>query len=311
MIIDVHTHTPSHRGPVPEAERVLNDKWRPDRVVVASNSWADYDDACAAADVTIAFNIAVDNPVGATGLPADPRRVNESTADFAAADPGRRIGFMSVHPDAPGCTREVERCQSELGLAGIKLAPNYQLFDPLGGPAHELYALAARRGLPVIIHQGASPIRAAQLRYAHPLLMDEVAIAHPELRLVLAHMGHPWQRDTIVTIRKHPHVYADISAMVFRPWSLYESLRLATEWGVTHKLLFGSDFPLATPLETITGLRAVNTILDGTSLPRVPAELIEDIISRDTLAALGIAHPPQAPVPRPAPRPTREEDARD
>jgi hypothetical protein len=288
MIIDVHTHTPSHVGLVPEPERVVNHKWRPDRPVMASNSWTDYDSACSAADVTIAFNIAVRDPVGSTGIPADPERINESTARFVEAAPERRIGFMSVDPNSPSCLDEVRRCRFELNLVGIKLAPNYQRFDPLGDAARRLFGVASDMGLPIVIHQGASPIRDAPLRNAHPLLMDELAIAFPEVRMVIAHMGHPWQRDTIVTIRKHPHLYADVSALIFRPWSLYEALRLATEWGVTQKLLFGSDFPLATPAETIEGLRAVNRILEGTSLPRVPADLIEDIIHADALGALGI-----------------------
>src|SRR5262249_43391983 len=165
--------------------------WRPDREVVSTNSWADYDAACAAADVTIAFNIAVADPVGATGIPSDPARINESTAEFVAANPAARIGFMSVDPGAPSCLDEVERCSSDLNLVGIKLAPNYQRFDPLGDPARRLFALASKLRLPIMIHQGASPIREAELRYAHPLLMDEVAIAFPELRVVLAHMGHP------------------------------------------------------------------------------------------------------------------------
>ncbi len=296
MIVDVHTHTPSHRSAVPPDEQVVNQAWRPDRAVVASNSWDDYDQACSAADLTIAFNIAVDDPVGKTGIPSDPARINESTAEFVAAAPDRRIGFMSVDPNAPDCLDDVERCRFELGLVGIKLAPNYQRFDPLGERAHRLFALASELQLPIMIHQGASPIREAELRFTHPLLMDEIAIAHPALRVVLAHMGHPWQKDTIVTIRKHPNLYADVSALVFRPWSLYEALRVATEWGVTHKLLLGSDFPLATPGETIDGLRGVNAILEGTSLPRVPPELIEQIIHADALAALGL--------PRPSPVPT-------
>jgi predicted TIM-barrel fold metal-dependent hydrolase len=289
VIVDVHTHTPSHVSAVPDEERVVNNKWRPDRPVVASNSWADYDAACAAADVTIAFNIAVEDPVRTTGIPSEPGRVNESTAAFVAAGPDRRIGFMSVDPNAAGALDEIERCHFDLKLRGIKLAPNYQRFDPLGEPARAVFALASKLGLPIMIHQGASPIREAELRYAHPLLMDEIAITFPELHVVLAHMGHPWQRDTIVTIRKHPHLYADVSALVFRPWSLYEALRLATEWGVTEKLLLGSDFPLATSAETIAGLRGVNKILEGTALPPVPAELVEGIIHADALGALGLA----------------------
>lgn len=290
MIVDVHTHTPTHREAVPDDERLAYGLWRPDRDVVTTNSWADYDRAVAAADVSIVFNIAVPDPLAATGIPNDPSRVNDSTAEFAAADPGRRIGFLSVDPTAPGALDEVERSRS-LGLRGIKLGPNYQHFDPLDPHALALYAYAESHGLPILFHQGASPVRDAPLRYAHPLAMDEIAIRHPELRVVMAHMGHPWQRDTIVTIRKHPHVYADVSALPYRPWSFYECLRLAAEWGAMAKLLLGSDFPIATPGETIAALRGVNDIVEGTRLPRVPEEQIEALIVRDALAALGLDRP--------------------
>jgi predicted TIM-barrel fold metal-dependent hydrolase len=297
VIVDVHTHTPSHVDVVSESERLVNFKWRPDRPVVATNTWADYDEACSAADCTVVFNIAVKDAISTTGIPSSPAGVNESTAQFVASAPSRRIGFMSVDPNSPDCLDEVQRCRFELGLVGIKLAPNYQRFDPLGPQARAVFHLASELGLPIVIHQGASPIRDAPLRIAHPLLMDEVAIAFPRLRLVIAHMGHPWQRDTIVTIRKHPNLFADVSALIFRPWSLYESLRLAVEWGVTDKLLFGSDFPLATTAETIDGLRGVNDILEGTRLPRVPEQALEGIIHADSLAALGIALAGSEPTP--------------
>ena len=212
MIVDVHTHTPTHRGPVPAGERVVFDHWRNDRPVVTTNSWADYEAAQADADVSIAFNIAVADPLAATGLPFDPDSCNDATAAFVADAAERRIGFMGVDPRRPDVLDEVERCV-ELRLAGIKLAPNYQGFDPLGDEARRLYAYAAERGLPILFHQGTSPIRDAPIRYAHPLVMDEIAIAHPDLRVVMAHMGHPWPRETVVVIRKHPHVYADVSSL--------------------------------------------------------------------------------------------------
>ena len=121
--------------------------------------------------------------------------------------------------------------------------------------------------------------------------MDEIAIAFPELRIVMAHLGHPWQADTMTVIRKHPHVYADVSAGFYRPWSFYSAMRLMTEWGVLDKLLFGSDFPVATPSETIDGLRAVNDIPARSGLPRMPEDAIEAIIERDALACLGLEQP--------------------
>ena len=283
-MIDAHTHVPTHRDTVPPDELVVNAKWRPDRPVAATTTWHEYEHAFADVEVAISFTIALDRTREDTGL-------NDAVAAFVAADPGRRIGFLSVHPELEGARDEVVRATEELGLKGIKLGPNYQIFDPLGEAALRLYDLAERRNLPIMFHQGASPVRDAPLRYAHPLLMDEIAIRFPDLRIVMAHMGHPWQRETIVTIRKHPHVYADVSALFYRPWSLYEGLRLATEWGALGKLLFGSDYPIATPAETAAGLLRVNDPIAGTALPPVPLDAIEELIERDPLPLLGLERP--------------------
>jgi predicted TIM-barrel fold metal-dependent hydrolase len=283
-MIDIHSHVPTHREVVPADELVVNAKWRPDRPVAATTTWADYEHAFADVEVSAAFTIARDRT-------RVDRALNDRVAEFVAAAPTRRIGFLSVHPEVDGALDELERARTDLGLKGIKLGPNYQVFDPLGDAALRVYEIAERHGLPVLFHQGASPVREAPLRYAHPLLMDEIAIRYPELRVVMAHMGHPWQRETIVTIRKHPHVYADVSALFYRPWSFYEGLRLATEWGALDKLLFGSDFPIATPAETAAGLRAVNDPIAGTKLPPVPLDAIEALIERDPLPLLGLEHP--------------------
>lgn len=287
MIVDVHTHTPTHREAVPPNERLVFEDWRNDRPVITTNSWTDFDTAQRAADISIVFNIAVTDPLASTGLPYDPETCNDATAAFVADAPDRRIGFMSVDPRRPGVIDEVQRCM-DLGLVGIKLGPNYQGFDPLCREARQLYAVAEERRLPILFHQGTSPIRDAPIRFAHPLVMDEIAIAYPQLHVVMAHMGHPWPRETAVVIRKHPHVYADISSLILRPWMCWEALVMAVEWGATHKLLLGSDFPISNAGETIDGLGRVNDIVEGTRLPRIPAEVIDRIIEADALSALGL-----------------------
>ncbi|HEY8454489.1 MAG TPA: amidohydrolase family protein [Actinopolymorphaceae bacterium] len=294
MIVDVHNHTPTHRDAVPPDERLEFHGWRSDRPVVTTNSWADFDRDQSAADITIVFNIAVDDPLTATGLPYPPERTNDATAEFVAAAPHKRIGFMSVNPTAPGVFDEVERCR-ERGLVGVKLGPNYQNFDPLCEEARAFYRYCEREGLPILFHQGTSPIRSAPLRYAHPLVMDEIALEFPELRVVMAHMGHPFVRETVAVIRKHPHVYADVSSIYLRAWLAWEALTFAWEWGVTHKLLFGSDYPIATSAEAMAGLRRVGDIVAGTKLPRVPPEAIEEIIHADALSALGLRIPEAQP----------------
>jgi uncharacterized protein len=283
-VIDVHTHVPTHRDAVPPEELIVNAKWRPDRAVAATTTWAEYDETFATVDVSVAFTIARNRERVVESL-------NDDVAAFVAASPKRRIGFLSVHPEVEGWEDELERAAGDLGLKGIKLGPNYQIFDPLGAAALRLYEAAERRGLPILFHQGASPVREAPLRFAHPLLIDEIAIRFPELRIVMAHMGHPWWRETIVTIRKHPHVYADVSALFYRPWSLYEGMRVVTEWNVFDRLLFGSDYPIATPAETAAGLRRVNDPIAGTGLPPVPLDAIEAVIERNPLPLLGLEHP--------------------
>jgi len=92
-----------------------------------------------------------------------------------------------------------------------------------------------------------------------------------------------------VVVRKHPNVYADLSANFYRPYSFWEQMVKATEWNVLPKIFFGTDFPVTTVQETIDHLRRVNDIVEGTPLPKVSADAIEEIIHRDSLALLGLA----------------------
>jgi len=197
---------------------------------------------------------------------------------------------MSVDPNRADYLDEYERAKS-LGLKGIKLGANYQRFDPLGREAFELYRRANKDGLPILFHIGASPIAGAPLKNAHPLTIDEIAIAFPDLKIVMAHIGHPWVRETVAVIRKHPNVYSDVSAIYTRPWMTYEALVMAWEWGAMHKLLFGSDFPITTPDYAMERLRAVNDVVAGTSMPKIPLEKIEGIIHADALRYLNLEDP--------------------
>ena len=52
----------------------------------------------------------------------------------------------------------------------------------------------------------------------------------------------------------------------------------ALEYGVEHKLIFGSDFPSATPEQVIAGQHKVNDIVEGTKFPTFPEEAIHDVI---------------------------------
>lgn len=294
MIIDVHSHTPQFRSVIPAQNRRSNPAWRPDRVVESVYNWEEYLAAQAPADKSIVFGIAWapgERTGGVNGYnePGDVAvGVNDVTAAFVNAHPDRLIGFMSVHPHDPAALEEVERARSDLGLRGIKLGANYQIFDPLESRALAIYREAERHGLPILFHIGTSPVRMAPIRYAHPLVVDEIAMRYPNLKIIMAHMGHPWTVDTTVVIRKHPNVYADISGLMYRPWTFYEAMLKASEWNALGKVLFASDYPITTVAETLAALRNVNAIAAGTALPRIPEEQIEGIIHRDSLTLLGL-----------------------
>ena len=293
MIIDAHTHTPKYKGEIPEGEIEYNTAWRPDRPVKTPSNWAEYMQAMEPVDKAIVFNIARESKDIARERDALARACednpNDATAEFVRAYPEKLIGFLSVHPHDSKCLEEMERCVSDLGLRGVKLGPNYQNFDPLGEEAFRVYARAQELGLPIVFHTGTSPVQMADLDFAHPRHFDRVAIAFPNLKMVLAHMAHPWQATTIAVIRKHPNVYADISALFYRPWSFYNCMRLAEEWGVLPKLLFGTDYLVSTPQENMDALRNPNRILEGTQLPRISEAAMEEIIYRDSLTLLGLS----------------------
>jgi uncharacterized protein len=132
--------------------------------------------------------------------------------------------------------------------------------------------------MPLLVHQGTTFPRRAPLKWANPVLLEDVAISFPELRIIIAHLGHPWEAETVAVIRKQPNVFADVSALHFRPWRFWQAMVTAMEYGVLGKVLLASDYPSSTITQTIAGLREVNAIVDGTPLPRIPEGAIDAII---------------------------------
>lgn len=204
---------------------------------------------------------------------------NEVVAEYVASDPERFVGFASVEPTSPTAVDEVRHAYHELALRGLKLSPVYQNFDPTDPALHDFYAEAERLDMPLLVHQGTSFPRRAPLRWANPILLEDVALAFPRLRIIIAHLGHPWEAEAVVVIRKQPNVFADISALHYRPWRYWQAMITAKEYGVLSKLLLASDYPSATITQVIAGLQKVNDVVAGTGLPRVPEEAIDAIIN--------------------------------
>ncbi len=214
---------------------------------------------------------------------------DEYTAEWVSRAPEKLLGFMAIDPMEEDYLEKIDRAASELGLCGIKLHPILGRYNPADPKIFPLYEKAIDLGLPILTHMGAHPDDRVSLKQSEPLLFDDVAQAFSELKIVIAHMAHPWQRDCAVVLRKHPNVYADVSGAGWvRPWQAWQALTLMVEWGVADKLLFGSDFPFWTPSEGMEKLRRLNDQVEGTGFPRIPDDVVEGIINRDALGLLGI-----------------------
>jgi predicted TIM-barrel fold metal-dependent hydrolase len=214
---------------------------------------------------------------------------DDYVAKYVARDPAHLVGFMSLDPTEQGWQREMRRGREELGLRGVKVMPMYAGFRPGERRIDPLWDYAQRHRLPVLLHTGTTFISQAPLECTLPRHLDDVAIRFPGVKIIMAHLGHPYEGECVAVIRKHPNVYADISALHYRPFQLYHSLMLVQEYGVWAKLLFGSDYPFTTVNDSIAGLRKLNSMLEGTRLPRLNESEIEELIGRDSLALLGLA----------------------
>lgn len=213
---------------------------------------------------------------------------DKEVADYVAKHPDRLVGFLCVDPTQPRWQEELEEGHQNLGLKGIKLLPMYAGFNPDSKELDYLWEYATKHHLPVLLHTGTTFISEAPLECTLPRRIDNVAIRFPNVKIVMAHLGHPWEGECIATIRKHRNVYADCSALHYRPFQLYHSLMLLQEYGVWHKLLFGSDYPFTTVSASLDGMRKLNNMLEGTALPRLNMEQMEKMFRRDTFDLLEI-----------------------
>jgi hypothetical protein len=281
MLIDCHSHFweyPKHFSDDfrNQALHARGDQGEVDLTV----RWEDYLATAAGADKTIVFG----GKARLSGLWVPDQEV----AAYVAQHPDQLIGFLSVDPTQPGWHDELEQGHQDLKLKGIKLLSMYAGFKPNDRQLDYLWHYATKHGLPVLLHTGTTFVAQAPLECTLPRLLDDVATRFPEVKIIMAHLSHPYEGECVVTIRKHPNVYADCSALHYRPYQLYNSLMLVQEYGVWHKVLFGTDYPFTTVEASLNGMRALNDMLEGTRLPRLNMDKMEQMFARDTLRILGI-----------------------
>jgi uncharacterized protein len=178
---------------------------------------------------------------------------NEEIAEAAAANPDIMIAFGSIDPHKGKMgAREARRLVEQCGVRGFKFHPTVQGFEPADRMAWPIYEVIAEHGLPAIFHSGHSGIGSGmrcggglRLQTSNPMLLEDVAIAFPDMQIVVAHPSWPWQDEAISLAMHKPNIWIDLSG--WSPKYFPSQLVQYANTLLKDRILFGSDFPLITP----------------------------------------------------------------
>src|SRR5262245_15893451 len=188
--------------------------------------------------VSRAFMFCLDEPDRHPGF----RAGNDRTLEFAARSEGRLVPFVRLALDE-GPIEEARRCL-DLGARGIKLHPRAQKFLLDDERLAPVFALAAERGVPILVHAGRGlPPIAAKLEH----LVD----SHPGAQLILAHAG-------IADLANLGHRFSGKRGVFFDTsvWSAIDLLGLL-RLVPPEQVLYASDYPYGQqPGSLLLSLRA-------------------------------------------------------
>jgi predicted TIM-barrel fold metal-dependent hydrolase len=195
------------------------------------------------------WNAPPDDPLGVAETLALARTISGLYA-IGIADPTRNDADHLRRVEAVLAAKQVRALKGYLGY--LHYAPDHPGYRPY-------YELAERYQLPMIFHTGDTYSPNAKLRYAQPLLVDDVAVDHPKVKFVLAHLGNPWLTEAAEVVYKNVNVWADLSGLVIGDADSFtaqerqemleearQALRRAFRYAERpNRFLYGSDWPLA------------------------------------------------------------------
>ncbi len=213
-----------------------------------------------------------------------PRIPNSHVVEGAARHPDVLVPFASVDPRRGAAGLVEARQLLESGaVRGFKFHPNLQQFEPNDRMAYPLYELIEQHHAIALFHTGHSGIGAGlpggggiRLKYGNPMLIDDVCVDFPSLKVVMAHPSFPWQDEALSVALHKPQVSIDLSGWTPRrfPPQLVAHMKAALKG----QMLFGSDYPLIEPDRWITDFRELGV-----------GEEVERLVLRDNaLRLLGL-----------------------
>lgn len=177
---------------------------------------------------------------------------NDEVFDFVSQSNNRLIGIGSVDITQPSLVmNEIRRCVDKFGFKGIRVLPWLFQVPPTDRRFYPVYVACCEMNIPFCTQIGhTGPLMPSEV--GRPIYLDQVALDFPNLTIVAGHIGYPWTDEAIAVATKHPNIYIDTSAYTIQryPPVLIEYIR-------THgrsKVLFGSNYPMISPVKALEGL---------------------------------------------------------
>jgi predicted TIM-barrel fold metal-dependent hydrolase len=178
---------------------------------------------------------------------------NEEIATFARDNADVMMAFASIDPHKGKLgALEARRLIEEFGVKGFKFHPPMQNFHPSDRMAYPLYEVIAHYKLPAIFHTGHSGMGTGmpggggvRLKYGQPMMVDDVAVDFPDMKIILAHPSWPWTDESLSMALHKANVFIDLSG--WSPKYFPKQVITYANTQLRKKMLFGSDFPLITP----------------------------------------------------------------
>jgi predicted TIM-barrel fold metal-dependent hydrolase len=216
-------------------------------------------------------------PLKEPGGYAEPnRRLIES----AAESDGALVAFARLDPaDSP---LELAEQGVSLGARGLKLHPEGEEFD-LGDQRLEgVFAFADAERLPIVIHSDATDHGVGRTAL-------EIAEAHPNARLILAHGGLPDLGWLWREVPSHPNLFFDTS------WWSHSELMAMFAVLPPCQVLAASDFPYCSPISgMLAALRcSAQAGLDPDEIHGVVGGQFRRLVERRDPLSPGPVHTPQ------------------
>lgn len=216
-------------------------------------------------DENLARNLAVIEKHNIYGVLAGSR---EMVGSWVAAAPGRFIPGRSfdAQPGSPSPEEIVEQHNEGLLDVLMEITTQYHGIAPSDPVLEPYWAALEANNIPAGIHVGTGPPGVIYLglenyrgRLHSALTMEDVLVAHPQLRVYLGHAGFPMRDDLLALMYAHPQVYVGVGVIVYTQprASFYAYLKAIFDAGFGKRVMFGSD-QMVWPETIVRGIDVIN-----------------------------------------------------